>query len=656
MNASPLPKGPVYEIVPVTGEASGPLVALVCMPWGSIQKPSLAMAILKGCIKKAGFQPELHFLNLSFAKLVGLRLYEQISDNSYIHPEWFFSQALFGPGGLNELNNGWAELPNTPAGQQMHKKLRELVENSDTLCQTIANEYVPHFIEECARQIDWGKYLAIGFTTTFAQSLSSLLLARRIKELYPRTRIVFGGANVDSEMGVEFLRAFDWLDYVVHGEAENSFPALLHKIAADDFETRIPGVSARCGSELIAGDETASPVVDLNGSPTPDFSDYVRGLETYGFKTKIPLHLYYESSRGCWWGAKHHCTFCGLNGSSMAFRKKSAERVYQEILHLAQTYRCLSLFAADNILPPEYFTQLLPQLAHSDTDIELFYEVKANMTRAQVKALHASGVRAIQPGIESLSSRILQLMRKGVSGIQNIQLLKWCYEFNIKPNWNFLYGFPGESSGDYCDVPQLFRTLSHLPAPDALVRVQFQRFSPYFFDREKFGLTLSPLELYDTLFPRSRVSLNKVAYYFDGKWNGQQTDPEEYIEPTRTAFEAWSKVCKQQSIACYYSKGPDYLEIFDNRSRRPDGGIEPGPPRQIHLGGRLSSIYLFCDAHRSFSAIMEMLKNKFGHDANAEQIRKSLDGLVVQGLMYREGEHYLALAVRNRNWLRDRSL
>lgn len=34
--------------------------------------------------------------------------------------------------------------------------------------------------------------------------------------------------------------------------------------------------------------------------------------------------LLYEASLGCWWGEKHHCTFCGLNGTTMKFRAGGA--------------------------------------------------------------------------------------------------------------------------------------------------------------------------------------------------------------------------------------------------------------------------------------------------------------------------------------------
>ena len=58
--------------------------------------------------------------------------------------------------------------------------------------------------------------------------------------------------------------------------------------------------------------------------------------------------------------------------------------------------------------------------------------------------LHLAGVHRIQPGIESLSNNVLKLMRKGTTGIRNIQLLKWCKQYKIAVDWNILYGFPGK--------------------------------------------------------------------------------------------------------------------------------------------------------------------------------------------------------------------
>jgi hypothetical protein len=42
---------------------------------------------------------------------------------------------------------------------------------------------------------------------------------------------------------------------------------------------------------------------------------------------RIEPGLLIETSRGCWCGAVSHCTFCGLNGEGMAYRRKSPQRV-----------------------------------------------------------------------------------------------------------------------------------------------------------------------------------------------------------------------------------------------------------------------------------------------------------------------------------------
>ena len=105
--------------------------------------------------------------------------------------------------------------------------------------------------------------------------------------------------------------------------------------------------------------------------------------------------------------------------------------------------------AVDNIISHDYFRSLLPILKERALGVTFFYEIKSNLRRDQVQLLREAGVLAVQPGIESLSTHVLALMKKGVTGIQNMALLKWCREYGIEAAWNLLYGFPGETGEDY---------------------------------------------------------------------------------------------------------------------------------------------------------------------------------------------------------------
>lgn len=617
-------------------------IGLVYMPWGSVSRGSIAIGIIKQCARKVGVNPEVHYLNIRFAEKLGVELYEAISDASAFFPEWFFSAALFGPQGLGLVKNSWEDLLSTELGRKMAERLSDMTNGSEELCQKIVNDYVPQYIDDCLTSVDWSKYRVIGFSTTFAQTLASLLLAKNIKDRYPDIKIVLGGANVDAEMGFEVIKNFDWIDYVVHGEAERSFPQLLTNIYNDNGDQKVPGVSIRRGTEVAPGFGDAQVLHNLNESPTPDYSDFMKEVERANIDKKLRIKLSFESSRGCWWGAKAHCTFCGLNGNNMAFRKKEPARVYDEILQLAGQYRCLTLNAVDNILDMGYFKQLLPRLADAGFDLSLFYEVKANLTREQVQKLAASGITQIQPGIESFDTELLRLMRKGVTAIQNIQLLKWCYEDGIDPSWNILYGFPGERPEQYKDLPRLLRLLSHLRPPSGVSPVIFERFSPYHFEKEKFKLTLTPFPLYCLLYPSS-VDYHKVAYYFHGKWEGQTMDPQEYMAPSLEVYNEWVARWDGGKTSFYYEKGPGFLTLYDNRPLVPGAGLKF---RRLNLNEKQARVYLFCDEKRPFSAIQKMMNEDTDHPLPESKLRLMLEQFVSQGLMFSEDDCYLSLAVK----------
>lgn len=643
---------PVYNISKTLGNenlladlpaAEKDSMALVFMPWGSAARGSIAIGIIKQCARRLGIEPDVHYLNIKFAEKLGVEFYESISDSSAFFPEWYFSSVLFGPQGLGLMKNSWDDLLSTELGSKMAERLKEITNGSEAISRRLVEEIVPNFIDECMESVDWSKYRVVGFSTTFAQTAASLLLARRIKDRYPDIKIVFGGANVDSEMGFEIIKAFDWVDYIVHGEAEESFPKLLKNIYAERYTEKVPGVSMRDGDRVVPGYKEASTIKDLDQSPMPDYSDFVKEAERAGIHKKLRIKLSFESSRGCWWGAKQHCTFCGLNGQTMAFRKKSATRVYDEILQIAGQYRCLTLTAVDNILDMGYFKQLLPRLAEADLDLNIFYEVKANLTREQVRKLAASGIKKIQPGIESFNSELLRLMRKGCTGIQNVQLLKWCLEFGIDPAWNILYGFPGEHAGQYQDLPQLLRMLFHLRPPAGITPVIFERFSPYHFEKEKFKLSLTPFPLYQMIYPEHLIDYEKVAYYFHGKWEEQKDDPQVYIRPSVEAYEEWQRHWQDNKIFFYYEKGPGFLTLHDNRPLQPGADVKV---RILNLNEKQAKVYLFCDEIRSFSAIQQMLNENFENAPSEDRTRIMLEQFVDRGLMFREGDRYLSLAVR----------
>ena len=622
-------------------------IALVYMPWGAVSRGSIAIGILKQCAKSIGIEPDVHYLNIRFAEKLGFTLYEDIAASSAVYPEWFFSCALFGPNGLRLIDNGWGDLLSTQSGGRIAQRLVEIAGGSDTRCLQIVNDIIPQFIDECLTTIDWSKYRVVGFSTTFAQTLSSLLIAREIKARHPKIKIVFGGANVDGEMGYEVIKAFDWIDYVVHGEAEQSFPKLLHNILSERDYEQAPGVSIRSSQGVRPGYQDAQMLTDLSTSPEPDYTDYLKEAHRAEVHKHLRIKLSFESSRGCWWGAKSHCTFCGLNGAAMAFRKKAPARVYDEILHIANKYRCLTLNAVDNIIEMDYFNNLLPHLAEADIDLSIFYEVKANLSKAQVRKLATAGITTIQPGIESFNTEILRMMRKGITAIQNIQLLKWCFEYGIDPHWNILCGFPGERPDQYKHLPQIFRLLFHLRPPVGISPVIFERFSPFHFDREKFNLALTPFPIYRILFPEQMVDYYKIAYYFEGTWTGQQSSHEEYMQPARETYSEWLKCWEESKVVFYYEKGPGFLTIHDNRPLAPGAELRL---RRLNLNEIQSAVYLFCDENHSFKAIQQMLNERYpGSSPAAEQTRIMLDQFVERGLMFREGDRYLSLAVRKRS-------
>ena len=368
--------------------------------------------------------------------------------------------------------------------------------------------------------------------------------------------------------------------------------------------------------------------------PLPDYDEYFARLEASSLaETLGPLvEIPFESARGCWWGERSHCTFCGLNGTSMAYRSKPAARTQDELVALARRHRHLKFRAVDNIIDFDYLDTLLPQLRATGWDFEFFYETKANLKKHQLRAMRDAGLTRIQPGLETLSTPIAKLVKKGVTALQNLRLLKWGTELGVDIVWNILYGIPGEPPEEYARMAALVPKLVHL-TPPLLCLLALERFSPYHRDPAAHGLELLGAgggrnrHVYPGVDDAQLMALAHTFRYrrIDGG------SPEGYVAPLRDAIAHWV-TRRAAGASLRHARGPGFLMITDRR------GAERGAT--YTLDEAEAAIYLACDA----GATIDQIATRLGGEIDREGVREFLDALVDEGLVYSEQGKYLALS------------
>ncbi|MFV2104305.1 RiPP maturation radical SAM C-methyltransferase [Micromonospora sp. LOL_024] len=600
-------------------------VVLVTMPFMDVDRPSIQLGLLAAVLREQGFPARTLHANLDFAARIGTGRFGALgSRRSNMVADWLFSVEAFGDAApdpksqlVDELGEDLSYLGG-PTGRRRDELLR------------IRREEVPAYLDELMESYPWDDARVVGFTSTFQQNNASFALARRLKQRHPELVTVFGGANFDGEMGPEWVRAVDWVDVAVVGEGEVTLPRILHALATGISPAGIPGTACRVDGAVVTT-PPEPPMGRLDDLPLPEYAEFFDragrlGLLPGGGSTVVRLP--FESARGCWWGAKHHCTFCGLNGSTMRFRAKSPGRVADELASMTRTYGSFRFEAVDNILDMAYLTGLLPVLIEQEAGYDIFYEVKANLTRTQVRTLAHGGVTHVQPGIESLSSHVLELMRKGVRAAQNVNLLRWAAHYGIQVSWNIIWGFPGEREQDYAEQAAVMRHLVHLRPPISAGRVWVERFSPLY----AASPTKTPESGYRHVYPAD-VDLRRVAYFFDYDLPGSL--PDATYDGIRDAIAAWTAAwAGDRRPVLWYRSTPGFVQIYDGRHEGAEGTYT--------FRGALADLYVAC-SDRPVSAAAASAR--LDHRLPVEAVREALDEFARRGLVFLDGTLAVALAL-----------
>lgn len=611
-----------------------PKVLLVTMPFSSTKWPSIGLSLLKPALAREGIECDIRYFNIDFAKMIGLETYEEIA----IYPKYFFGERLFA------LDYFDGEIPDD---HEYKKYLKRVYEANGGVIDELNNLFsvqgsIGSFLDHCMASVPWEDYGIVGFTTMFEQNLASLSMAKRLKIRDPYKIIVFGGANCEGVMGLELHRCFPVVDYVCTGEADRTFPEMVRRLFAGESVHEIPGIIYRQGKKSLCGAENPG-IENLDQLPFPDYDDYFQQLDQVFGSPKLCYEVHMETSRGCWWGARRQCTFCGLNKQFIEFRSKSTERVLAELSYLIDKYssrygfRLISM--VDNILNMSFFKNLIPELEKRCLPVKLFYEVKANLNKKQVRMLKQAGIEWVQPGIESLSSHILKLMGKGVSALHNVQLLKHCKECGVYPTWNIIYGSPGETREDYRQMLALMDKITHLVPPEGFIPLCMQRFSRYFKEPDKYGIeNVRPEESYRFVYPFSEEERKNLAYCFEYDLRTEVKPPADEVLQLSRAVEYWRECYGRNEDLLLIRTTDESLILEDTRS---NARIDCMEIETSH-----KEIYELCDSIKSFSAICSHIKNKYQkYPVRERDIRDFLEEMVTLNFMARENDNYLSLGI-----------
>lgn len=612
-------------------------VGLVNMPFAAAQLPSIALTQLRAVLASelpGRVEATLFYLNLDFFELLGQEVYELMSNSVEANTaglgDWFFRSEAF------------PELPdNSEAYLRRHfsEHRRQLDAFQGPLAEKRSG--VGTFLDRLIDQNRLDTYQVIGLTSMFSQNLACFALARKLKERNPGVVVVMGGANCETSMGQVLARNVGQVDFVFSGPSLRSFPRLVRHLVEGELEKchQLKGVFSK--AKLAHSEGSGSEVGDelpIDEDVALDYDDYLAALDRKRLSQVIEPNIVFETSRGCWWGERSHCTFCGLNGVTMNYRAMNPEKALRLFASLFDRYasRASVFQSVDNILPRQYLTDVIPYL-QTPENVSIFYEIKADLKRHEAEALSKARVKRLQPGIEALATSTLKLMRKGTTSFQNLRFLKYCLTFHIDPAWNLLIGFPGEEEEVYEKYYRDLPLLTHFPPPAGVYPVRFDRFSPYFMQAKEYGLKLRPCDFYEMIYPFPKSELPSMAYYFVDDNYGAP-----YIRNT----------------AKWVGKLRERIHHWHARWFEEDGGARPelsfrpqAGSRIVHdtRSGRLVQHHIDALELRILDLLaapmkLEHLCARLG-DASEGEVSRHVGALEVRGLLFREGPQYMSLVL-----------
>jgi hypothetical protein len=171
--------------------------------------------------------------------------------------------------------------------------------------------------------------------------------------------------------------------------------------------------------------------------------------------------------------------------------------------------------------------------------------------------------------------------------------------------------------------------------PNSGTVIRIDRFSPNFDDAEQLGFRkLAPYPAYAHVYPFAPAALHNLAYFFTFEYD-EPRDVRRYVQPLARALKRWKR-CHSESELFWVEQG-ERLLIWDTRPASSE--------RLVVLTGCAKFAYMACDQISTPRQIVELWRKTSAAPLTEQEISETLDELTARGLVLRQGESYLSLAV-----------
>lgn len=284
----------------------------------------------------------------------------------------------------------------------------------------------------------------VGFTAMSFQYQAVLQLMEATRSFNAKITTILGGYHATAD-GETILSSDDHkvIDFVIDGEGEVPFNALLKALADHRGFHDVPGILFRENGKVIKTERAELLPAEMIKLPRRELRILKKGFHILGQPADV-----IETSRGC----VYDCNFCSIRHMyGKSFRKFSIERILSD-LEDARRHGAKSIFITDDniTLDAKRLQQLCEEIEQAG--LNLTFAVQASVKGFKknpglAAAMARAGAKIVFLGIENASDTALEFMQKSnqLKSSDTLAVVRELKKYGIIVVGGFIFGYPEDT-------------------------------------------------------------------------------------------------------------------------------------------------------------------------------------------------------------------